>query len=75
MAFVTEQLSEPGVNQINAYDISTYLPGQLLTKVDRTSMMHSLEVRCPFLDYKLAEFVYTLTESGCNTFGPRARAG
>jgi asparagine synthase (glutamine-hydrolysing) len=37
-----------------------YLPGQLLTKIDRTSMMHSLEARSPFLDTKLAEYVYNL---------------
>jgi asparagine synthase (glutamine-hydrolysing) len=36
------------------------LPGMFLTKVDRTSMMHSLEVRCPFLDTALAEFAYQL---------------
>lgn len=46
--------------KINAYDFASYLPGQLLTKVDRTSMMHSLEVRCPLLDHELAEFVYNL---------------
>jgi len=49
-----------GIEQINDYDIEAYLPGQLLTKVDRTSMMHSLEVRCPLLDHHLAEFVYNL---------------
>ena len=48
--------------QINFFDLTTYLPGQLLTKIDRTSMMHSLEIRSPFLDYKLAEFVYNLPQ-------------
>jgi asparagine synthase (glutamine-hydrolysing) len=47
---------------INTFDLTTYLPGQLLTKIDRTSMMHSLEVRSPFLDYKLAEYVYNIPE-------------
>lgn len=47
-------------HQINAYDLAMYLPGQLLTKVDRTSMMHSLEVRCPLLDSDLAMFAYAL---------------
>jgi asparagine synthase (glutamine-hydrolysing) len=50
------------VKKINLFDLTTYLPGQLLTKIDRTSMMHSLEVRSPFLDYQLAEFVYNLPE-------------
>jgi asparagine synthase (glutamine-hydrolysing) len=48
---------------MNLFDIMTYLPGQLLTKVDRMSMMHSLEVRCPFLDHTLAEFAFNLPEA------------
>ena len=47
-------------DKINLYDLNIYLPGQLLVKVDRTSMMNSLEVRCPFLDTALVEFVYNL---------------
>lgn len=47
-------------DKINKYDLTIYLPGQLLTKIDRTGMMHSLEVRSPFLDTALAEFVYNL---------------
>ncbi|MDP3962608.1 MAG: asparagine synthase (glutamine-hydrolyzing) [bacterium] len=49
-----------GIKKINLFDLTTYLPGQLLSKVDRTSMMHSLEIRSPFLDYKLAEYAYNL---------------
>jgi asparagine synthase (glutamine-hydrolysing) len=51
------------IEGINAYDLTTYLPGQLLTKVDRMSMMHGLEVRCPLLDTALAEFAYNLPTS------------
>ena len=37
-------------------DIDTYLPGDLLVKVDIATMAHSLEARAPFLDHELMEF-------------------
>jgi asparagine synthase (glutamine-hydrolysing) len=45
-----------------AVDRITYLPDDLLTKVDRCSMQFALEVRCPFMDHELARFA-----AGLNT--------
>lgn len=51
------------VNRTLEVDCRTLLPDQVLTYADRLSMAHSLEVRVPFLDHHVVEFVGTLPGS------------
>jgi asparagine synthase (glutamine-hydrolysing) len=54
-----------------AVDRVFYLPDDLLTKVDRCSMLHALEVRSPFMDHELVEFAATLTTPQLLKGGPK----
>lgn len=51
------------VERIMELDMLEYLPGDLLFKADAASMLHSLEVRSPFLDHELVDFVTRLPRS------------
>ncbi len=44
-------------------DLKIYLPNDVLVKVDRMSMQHGLEVRCPLLDRRLVELAFRLPQS------------
>ena len=48
------------IEKVMETDLLSYLPGDILTKVDIASMANSLEVRSPFMDHKVAKFAASL---------------
>jgi asparagine synthase (glutamine-hydrolysing) len=62
--FILRDLDESGnLNDVLKTDMRLVLQGDMLHKVDSMSMANSLEVRVPYLDYRLVDFVFSLPGS------------
>ena len=57
---INESPNKDIFSQVLFVDLTSYLPEDLLIKVDIASMANSLEVRCPFLDHKFVEFAISI---------------
>ena len=60
---INENRALNAMEQQSFFDMQHYLKDDLLVKVDRASMFHSLEVRVPLIDYKVVEFALNLDSS------------
>lgn len=58
--FYNKAETDDPLSKVQYVDIKTYLPGDILVKVDRMSMANSLEVRAPMIDHRFMEFAATI---------------
>lgn len=61
--YLSDSLNGTPYQQMMHWDIENYLANDLLVKVDRATMFHSVECREPFLDHRLVEFSETIPDS------------
>ena len=61
--YAAQSPTDDPLSRIQYLDMKTYLVGDILTKVDRASMAHALEVRVPLLDHELVEWMSSLPAS------------
>lgn len=65
--FISDTLSNCSLKdpfyKLNYFHLKVSLPDQMLIKVDKTSMAHSLETRAPLLDHRIVELMYTVDKS------------
>ncbi len=62
-AYADQCPTDDPLSRVQYLDMKTYLVGDILTKVDRASMAHALEVRVPLLDHEFVEWVSSLPAS------------
>jgi len=70
-AYVGLENGRDAVQAALATDRITYLPDDLLTKLDRASMLHALEVRSPFMDHELIRLAAGLSTEQLLKGGPK----
>jgi len=61
------------VDRMTRTHFGSILPDDFLVKVDRASMAHSLEMRCPFLDHRLIEFCFSKVPEAWKVTGGETR--